>query len=338
MTAVLLGLCAGLLSLFLTWVIWQYARQHLLDIPNQRSSHQQPTPRGGGLAIVLGFFAALGLAVLCNALQAEVLPLFGTSLLIAAIGFWDDHQPLAARWRMLVHIAAAAGALLIMPELPVLQMRAVVIEADGIGWILALVFLVWMLNLFNFMDGIDGLAASEAVFVSTALAGFMTSIEPSLALPALFLAAACLGFLFWNWPPARIFMGDVGSGFLGFVLGLLILWYGYRQQQFLAVGLILSAVFISDASITLLTRLFTGQKWYQAHCSHAYQQAAHRYGHLPVVLTVWGINLCWLLPLAALALWRPGYSVLALLGAYAPLIYLARRFQAGKLPEKTVDH
>ena len=333
----MLVVVAFFLALLLTWVIRQYARQHLLDIPNQRSSHQQPTPRGGGLAIVLGFFAALSLAVLTDTLQACVLQLFGASLMIAAIGFWDDHQALAARWRILVHIGAAAGALLIMPGLPALQIGAHSIEPGVIGWILALLFLVWMLNLFNFMDGIDGLAASEAVYIATALGGFMLVIEPPLALPALALAAASLGFLFWNWPPAKIFMGDVGSGFLGFVLGLLILWYAHQHLQFLAAGLILSAVFITDASLTLLTRLFTGQRWYQAHCSHAYQQSARQYGHLPVVLAVWAINLCWLLPLAALALWRPGYSALALLAAYAPLIYLARRFQAGNLPEKTVD-
>ena len=326
----LLVIAAFVLSLSLTWVIRQYARQHLLDIPNQRSSHRQPTPRGGGLAIVLGFYAALGLAVLSGSVPDDVLPLFGVGLLIAAIGFWDDHQPLPARWRMLVHLAAAAAALLVMPVLPALQLGKVAFDLGMTGWLLGMFFLVWMLNLFNFMDGIDGLVASETVFVAASLAGFMLGIDAPLALPGLALASASLGFLCWNWPPAKIFMGDVGSGFLGFVLGLLILWHAQRMPQFLPVGIILSAVFISDASVTLLTRLFTGQKWTQAHCSHAYQQAARRFGHKPVVLAVWAINLFWLLPLAALCLWQPGYTLTAMLCAYAPMIYLARRFHAGR--------
>jgi len=307
------------ISWLITAIVRKYALIHLLDKPNQRSSHHIPTPRGGGLAVVLSFSAAMAfLLVFVNGINQVLLVSVFSGLCIALIGFWDDHKPLSARWRFLVHIGGAALTVSVM---------------SGLVWFeyfIAGFFLVWMLNLFNFMDGIDGLAGSETVFMSFALAGFLAVSQNNLALVALALAASSLGFLLWNWSPAKIFMGDVGSGFIGFMLGVFILVFGHQQPSLFYVGLILFAVFMTDATYTLLVRLFSGQQWHQAHCCHAYQQAAKQYGHLAVVQTVWVINLLWLLPLAIIAFLFTETALFILFLAYLPLVYLGVYFKAGQ--------
>ena len=319
-----------MLSLLFTYGIRRYALQHLLDVPNQRSSHHLPTPRGGGLGIVLAFFSAVIFTVQKGWFGLDFLLLLSMSMLIAGIGFWDDHQHVAARWRFLVHLLAAMGALFFLQGLPPLSFGSLVIDLGLFGYVLGVVYLVWMLNLFNFMDGIDGIASSEVVFVAAALAGFMFAVDTHLAFIAAALAVSSLGFLCWNWPPAKIFMGDVGSGFLGFVLGLLILLFSNQEPGFLYIGLILCAVFVVDASLTLITRFIRGEKWYAAHCSHAYQHAARKYGHLKVVLSICAINLLWLLPLAYGASRMPEYGWVGVIIAYSPLLYAAIVFKAGR--------
>ena len=180
------------------------------------------------------------------------------------------------------------------------------------------------------MDGTDGIAASEAIFVSSALAGYLYVIDLSLCKVASSIAAASLGFLLWNWPKAKIFMGDVGSGFLGLLLGILILMASQKAAVLLYCGLILLGIFIVDASYTLLVRFTSGQKWYAAHCSHTYQHAAKRYGHLRVLIICWSINLFWLLPISLLVFLNPLYAFWGCFIAYMPLIVLAYTFRAGQ--------
>jgi len=330
MLIILLSIGALSLSWLSVYFIKAYALKNLLDIPNQRSSHQMPTPRGGGLGIALAFFAAVLALFLGGSLDITGFWVLTAGLLVAGIGFWDDHRPIPARWRFLVHMAAAAMGLCLIQGFPALTIGGLRIESGLLGYALGVAYLVWLLNLFNFMDGIDGIAASEAVFISGALAGFLSFVDYELALIAVALCFASLGFLLWNWPRAKIFMGDVGSGFLGFVLGLLILMAGHRDPVYVYVGLILFAAFITDATVTLVNRYISGQRWYEAHCSHAYQHAAKRYGHLKVILVVWAINLCWLLPLASVVFKYPAYALPGLLIAYLPLIYVTVRFEAGK--------
>ncbi|MGR8998078.1 MAG: MraY family glycosyltransferase [Gammaproteobacteria bacterium] len=320
---------ALLLSVVSIYFIKAYALKNLLDVPNQRSSHQIPTPRGGGLGIVLAFFAAALLLFIDDRLDLTRFLAITASLLVAGIGFGDDHRPIPARWRLLVHVSAALLALYLIHGFPPLTIGGRSVDFGFLGYAFGLVYLVWLLNLFNFMDGIDGIAASEAVFVSGALAGFLKNEDIQLALIAVTLCISSTGFLLWNWPPAKIFMGDVGSGFLGFVLGLLILMAGFSDPVYFYIGLILFAVFITDATFTLMRRYISGQKWYQAHCSHAYQQAAKRHGHLKVVLSVWAINVCWLLPVALWLYRHPGYGLPGLMAAYLPQLYWAVKFGAG---------
>jgi Fuc2NAc and GlcNAc transferase len=216
--------------------------------------------------------------------------------------------------------------------LPPLRAFGVGFELGWLGHVLAVLYLVWLLNLYNFMDGIDGIASVEAICVC--LGGSLLYAllgEPGLALLPLLLAVACAGFLYWNFPPAKIFMGDAGSGFLGIALGVLSLQAAWVAPQLLWSWLILLGVFIVDATWTLFRRLLRGEKVYEAHRSHAYQFASRQFGrHLPVTGAVALLNLGWLLPIALWVAVGGLDGLLGLLLAYAPLILLAIKFQAGK--------
>ena len=333
---VLLIVSLAVLAWFLTALLRRYAlARSLLDVPNARSSHSLPTPRGGGVAIVVAFLLGLCVAFFTGlGIAAELFyALLGAGLGIALLGFLDDHGHIAARWRLLGHFLAAAWALYWLGGLPPLAVFGGLLQLSWIGHVLAAFYLVWLLNLYNFMDGIDGIASVEAICVCLGGAILYALLETSLLtdLPLLMLAAAVLGFLLWNFPPARIFMGDAGSGFLGIVLGVLSLQAAWTNPLLLWAWLILLGVFIVDATLTLLRRLLRGEKVYEAHRSHAYQYASRRFGrHLPVTMAVAALNLVWLLPLAMLVAvgWLDG--LLGVLVAYAPLVVLAWRFDAGR--------
>lgn len=330
-----LTLCVAGFSLVLTAVLRHYAiTRQLIDIPNARSSHSTPTPRGGGVAIVVAFLLALPLLNVAGSISTAVfVGLGGAGLMVAVVGFMDDHGHIAARWRLLGHFAAAVWALVWLGGLPPVELLGYSVDFGWIGHVLAAVYLVWMLNLYNFMDGIDGIASVEAV---TACLGacllYTLSGHGELSWLPLVLAMAVLGFLVWNFPPARIFMGDAGSGFLGIVLGALTIEAAQVAAELLWAWLILLGVFIVDATFTLIRRIIRGDKVYEAHRSHAYQFASRQFGrHLPVTLAVTAINVFWLLPVAAcVVLWGLD-GVLGLVIAYLPLVLLARRFRAGEL-------
>ncbi|MDD2024037.1 MraY family glycosyltransferase [Pseudomonas putida] len=324
---------AFVLSFGLTAALRQYAlSQSLLDIPNARSSHSMPTPRGGGVAIVLTFLLALVfLGVSGNVPVRICMALGGSGAMVAVIGFMDDHGHVAARWRLLAHFMAAAWSLYWLGGMPQLSAFGMSVEPRVVGSIFGLLYLVWTLNLYNFMDGIDGIASVQAITVCLGacliygLTGHLAAIWGPLL-----LAVSVTGFLCWNFPPARIFMGDAGSGFLGVVLAGLSLHAASLDRELFWCWLILMGVFVVDATFTLLRRLLRGDKVYEAHRSHAYQYAARHFGrHLPVTVAVVLINLCWLLPIAV-ACTIFGLGGTGLLIAYAPLVVLALRFHAGE--------
>jgi Fuc2NAc and GlcNAc transferase len=182
------------------------------------------------------------------------------------------------------------------------------------------------MNLFNFMDGIDGIAATEATFVSWggALLASMAAVSSEVRWAAVLLGAACLGFLRWNWPPARIFMGDVGSGYLGYVIAVLAVAATRENPAALWIWLILGGVFFVDATVTLLRRLLRGDRIYEAHRSHAYQWLARRWeSHAKVTWAVLTVNVLWLLPCAVFATRRPGIAAATAILALAPLVLFA---------------
>ncbi|MFI8222901.1 glycosyltransferase family 4 protein [Pseudomonas sp. NPDC085632] len=326
-------LAVFVLSWVLTLVLRRYAlAKSLMDIPNERSSHSVPTPRGGGVAIVAAFLLAVPILAHLNLLSPTALwGLSGSGLLIAILGFVDDHGHIAARWRLIGHFVAAAWALYWLNGLPAILFWGISIEPGLGGCFLALFYMVWMLNLYNFMDGIDGLASAEAISACLGMCLIyyvLGSVE--LIWGPLMLAAAVAGFLWWNFPPAKIFMGDAGSGFLGIVLAVLSLQAAWSKPELLFSWIILLGVFIVDATWTLVRRLLKGDKVYQAHSSHAYQHAARRVGHKNVTLTILMINVLFLLPVSMLVALGTLSVIKALLIAFAPLIYLAYRLGAGK--------
>ncbi|MGY2438953.1 MraY family glycosyltransferase [Pseudomonas sp. SDO52101_S400] len=326
-------LAVFVVSCGLTWVLRRYAlAKSLMDIPNERSSHSTPTPRGGGVAIVLAFCAAVpvlaGLGLLS---PADLYGLLGSGLMIAIIGFADDHGHIAARWRLLGHFIAAGWALFFLSGLAPVSFFGLVIDLGWLGSALALIYLVWMLNLYNFMDGIDGLASAEAVCVclGAALVYWQTAHLELIWAPVV-LASAVAGFLCWNFPPAKIFMGDAGSGFLGIILGVLALKAGWANPELLWSWMILLGVFMVDATFTLVRRLLQRQKVYQAHRSHAYQHAAQSFAsHKKVTLAVVAINVAWLLPVSMLVAGGALSGLLGVVLAYLPLVGLAVYFNAG---------
>ncbi|MBR7520897.1 MraY family glycosyltransferase [Pseudomonas juntendi] len=329
-----LVLAAGVAAWCMTAALRRYAlSRSLMDIPNARSSHTLPTPRGGGLSFVVAFL----LAALCMAIAGPIAPsvvvgVLGAGGLVAVIGFMDDHGHIAARWRLLGHFAAAAWGLAWLGGMPPISVFGFTLAPLWLSSLFGALYLVWLLNLYNFMDGIDGLASVEAicVCVGASLLYWVTDHAHHAWLPLL-LAATVAGFLCWNFPPARIFMGDAGSGFLGMVLGLLALLAGWVNPLLFWGWLILLGVFVVDATFTLVRRLLRGDKVYEAHRSHAYQYATRHHGsHRTVTLAVAAINLGWLLPVAMVVVVFQLDGALGTLVAYVPLIVLALIYKAGE--------
>jgi Fuc2NAc and GlcNAc transferase len=305
-------------------------KRRLLDVPNARSSHKSPTPRGGGVAIIAAFFiSTVALAIFQRLDSNFVIALWVGGGLVALIGFIDDRKSQPAILRFAVHIVAATIVVILLMKG---YLRAGAAEL-WVGGFLAIAALTWVANLFNFMDGIDGIAASEAAFIMAAAAMLHWYFGGDLGITCamLNLAAAALGFLLWNWPPAKIFMGDVGSGFLGFVIGSFAIYTSLVGSVPLSVWVILSAAFVTDATATLILRILRGDRWTEAHRMHAYQHLAIRWkSHSAVTLTITIINLLWLFPCALLELQVPRLEPLWLSLAVLPLLGAALISGAGR--------
>jgi Fuc2NAc and GlcNAc transferase len=336
--------CVASVTILFAWFATGLVRRHalrnvILDIPNARSSHSSPTPRGGGLAIVMAFMSALVVLTFAGLLQIHVaFVLVAGGGAVAATGYLDDRRSLPASVRICVHIIAATLAVFVVGGIAQQTLRSIGLHGIWTGALLGVMALTWSTNLFNFMDGIDGIAGSEAVFVAGAgaMLNWGYGGDSGLTAAMLVLAAATLGFLIWNWPPARIFMGDVGSGFLGFTLAVLGLAASRHGTVPFEVWAILSGVFLVDSTVTLLRRIVRGDRWFEAHRLHAYQNLARRWqAHLPVTVLVIGINLFWLFPWAWITAIYPAHARLYVIAALAPLMVVALLAGAGrKLPDE----
>jgi Fuc2NAc and GlcNAc transferase len=324
-----------LISALLTGAMRRLAlARGILDAPNERSSHTQVMPRGGGVAIVAACVACLLWLSWREAVDSPlVLALVGGGIPLAWIGFLDDRRSVSVGARLLVHVLAAAWAIYVLGGVAPLQFGARVFELGPVGNLLAVVAIVWVVNLFNFMDGIDGIAGSEAVFIGAlgCLLGFFVLRTPSVSTAAAVFACASGGFLLWNWPPAKIFMGDAGSGFLGFFIAVLALAATRQAPAAPFVWLILGGVFFVDATVTFARRLVRRVSLHQAHREHAYQRLSRRWGsHRKVVLSLLTINLCWLAPCAWYAAAHPTAAASMALLALAPLVVAALAGGSGR--------
>ena len=329
---VILLLAVMVLSWFGVRLVRSYALERLLDVPNERSSHAQPTPRGGGLAITVTHFVGLVVAAVLGVLPWAVACVFGAGLVVAFVGFLDDHSHVSPRWRLLCHLLAVLWAVGWIGGLPPVDFGWGPANLGVLGSALLVLYLVWFLNLFNFMDGIDGIAASQAIFMSVtgAMLACLHGAGADDALPLMLLAAATAAFLFWNWPPAKIFMGDVGSGYLGFSLGVLGAWTVGAGWLSPWVWLILGGAFLADATVTLLRRVAARVAFAEAHRSHAYQRLSRRWqSHRPVTLTYLAVNVLWLAPWALAAARWPSAGAAFAVVALAPLFAAAARLGAG---------
>jgi Fuc2NAc and GlcNAc transferase len=257
--------------------------------------------------------------------------MFGGSI-VAAVGAWDDLENIPAQWRFRAHLVAAVIALKLLPVFPVIDVFGRSFPLENIGIPVYAICLVWSANLFNFMDGIDGLAGSEAITVLGCAALILSANGQSDWLLLLgFLSVCVAGFLVWNWPPAKIFMGDAGSGFLGFVFAILAIASSVSGAITLWTWAILFGVFIVDATTTLIVRMISGTRWHEAHRSHAFQILARRFkSHRNVTVSVIAINLLWLFPLGYLASAYPYWGLVCCAIAWAPLVTLALKVGAGR--------
>ena len=331
-TTLATGFLAGAL---LTYIfIRLFLRAGVLDAPNERSSHTRPTPRGGGLSVVIVFLVFLLVypRLVDGAPDAAIWQaLLVGGVIIAAVGILDDLNHVPARWRFMVHLVAVVLTLSILPSLPEIPVFGLNIKLEVFGYAVLAIMLVWFINLFNFMDGIDGIAGVEAI---TALSGaalvmFIHGQGDWLFLFG-FLAASVAGFLLWNWPPAKVFMGDACSGFLGFTLGVLAITSSTDGVINVWSWLILFGVFVVDATTTLVMRILRGERWIEAHRNHAYQILSRRFNsHRKVSVGVLVINVVWLLPFAILAAQYPYWAAVICIAALLPLLIIAIRVGAG---------
>ncbi len=256
--------------------------------------------------------------------------LVGGSAMVAGVGWLDDHRPISAFRRLAVHFVAGAWMLFWLGGMPDLELGQVGLHLGWIGTLLGLFGLVWHVNLYNFMDGIDGLAGGEAVTVG-AVGGVLLwfSGATGLALTALLVAGGGAGFLIWNWQPAKIFMGDVGSGFMGFIFAGIAIASENAGAVPVLIWVLWLGVFVFDSTVTLFRRMLRGERWSAAHRRHAYQRAVQSgLTHAQVTGRILAINGV-LVVLGTVAWVRPTWmlaclivSAAVLLGAY---VWVERR-------------
>jgi len=335
LVGVIMTVASAVVSAVAVMLVIRYAVPlRLVAAPNERSSHSRPTPTGGGIGIALGALVA-GLPLIDHD-PRSIVGLLVISACFALLGLWDDIRPLPAVFRLLAQFLLIGAGMIAYFALPPLGHYS---AWAPIPLVLAevLIALVAWINLFNFMDGIDGLAGSEAVFLLLAPLLLGCFASPDFAGNVYFwwaiaIAAATLAFLAFNWSPARIFMGDVGSVFLGWMTGIFAVLEIASGLLSLWQALIFPACFLTDSLVTLGRRALQGEAVWQAHRRHAYQHLSRRFGsHRQVVLGVIVINLFWLLPSAMVAGIAPApLAPLCAVVAYLPLVAIAVLAGAGR--------
>jgi len=276
-TVLILALAALAMSYVAVAGVCQLSSERMLDIPNSRSSHMRPTTRGGGLAIVLCAFGGLGIFYVYRAANIPInciIAFYVSGSLIALIGWLDDLYSLQSWVRLLVQALSAAFILIAVGYWNALSFPIFgTVRLNWIGIPITLFWIIGLTNAYNFMDGIDGIAGGQAVVAGLgwAVAGWISNL-PLVHVLGILIAASSIGFLFHNWPPARVFMGDVGSAFIGFTLAFLPIVAAKNDSRLPFVGMLMVWPFMLDTTYTLLRRIKRGENILEAHRSHIYQR------------------------------------------------------------------
>ena len=281
-----------ILSFVLTYTVKQVAiKKALVDIPNDRSSHTVPTPHGGGIAIAVTWFAGVSYLFSIGQIEPDLFYALMVGLVIALVSYLDDLYELNPKLRFAVQLFVALAGLWFLGGLSILDFGLFAIENQIIINTIAVIGIIWFINLYNFLDGIDGYAGSEGIFVS--LAAFILYHDTIFVIMALAIG----GFLVFNWQRASIFMGDVGSTFLGFFFMVMAMQH-FSSSSDLLVWIVLLGLFVFDATITLFRRAINGEKLSTAHKKHAFQRVVQSgFSHQKTVLIAMGINILVLIAL-----------------------------------------
>jgi Fuc2NAc and GlcNAc transferase len=295
--------------------------KNILAIPGTRTLHKTQTPRGGGIVFSLLFVSGVVILYLIEIINFNVLMVLGLGAFMASIfGFTDDIVDISASYKLAMQFFLAIWAIYWLDP---------VILTNWIPYWLSLsaitLFLVWMLNLYNFMDGVDGMASTSGLFFCLVLTLILLyEGHPQTAILFLILAASLGGFIFFNWPPASIFMGDSGSLFLGYTFGSLLIFTVITGSLTIWTWLIVFGYFFSDTMVTQIARIIIVKKWYAAHRSHAYQNLARISGsHFKVTIGVTTFHLIWILPLAFWSVLQPDFALIAVVLALLPAVIFA---------------
>jgi Fuc2NAc and GlcNAc transferase len=297
--------------------------------PNFRSLHERATLRGGGIAIAVSALAGcLYLYAKGDLSFAQLMVYVLGGTIVAAVGVLDDRWDIPARYRLPFQVLAAGWVCFWLKGLPSLDLGFATVSLGWLGHVGLLVACVWFFNLYNFIDGIDGMASSAAIFICSAM-GIILWLAQQHVLAAILglLAVSNAGFLVFNWTPAKMFMGEAGSSFISYVLAAVLVQSLWTDASLLWAWLMVCAYYICDTSLTNLVRALTLPKWYQPHRSHAYQNLARVWNdHRKVVWLVLAIDAIWLIPLLFVMLHNKSYAVIIVAVAYAPLVLFNLRY------------
>jgi Fuc2NAc and GlcNAc transferase len=317
---VLLAIAFGATTVGITIYGRIAARVGILAVPNERTLHEKPTIRGAGVVVAVVFLVTLVWLYATGTLPGRWFgALFGGGLVASALGFIDDIVHLSTGTRIVVHAALAAFALAWIGE---------PLGLGIVGYALTFVGVIWMINLYNFLDGIDGMAASGAVLFTGVLAAILEVRGGSpLSIPLAVLGAATLAFLLFNWPPARMFMGDSGSGFYGYIFAVLVMISVRRGELSVWTWLIVMGYFVADTTTTTTIRAFTVPRFWGTHRSHAYQNLARVWqNHRRMTGLVIAIEALWLTPLAIASVTWPAFAPVLAAVALTPLVAFAVKY------------
>ncbi|WP_212590470.1 MraY family glycosyltransferase [Williamwhitmania taraxaci] len=310
----------------MTYFVRKWAlNKSILDEPNERSSHSIPTPRGGGIAIAITWFLAIGFLFFQKDIDLALFSALLCGIPISVIGLVDDVFTISPKLRLFIQTASATLALIFLGGLNSIDVGFSLLTVPYLFSIIAIIGIVWFTNLFNFLDGIDGYISAEVIFIGFSFFLLFGGIAPVL------LAAITAGFLVWNWQPAKIFMGDVGSTLLGFTIGVFAVYYQNSGDSSIIIWLMLTSLFWFDASLTLFRRWRNGETLSKAHKKHAYQRIVQSgFSHQKTVIYSLLINFS-ILGLVWLAIRYPIYSLI-FLGINLAYLYLIMKMVDKRFP------